>query len=822
MNDLVASIAGLAGLLALISMMPPLAGRLRIPYSVLLALVGVALGVVSHFAPLVAPDNVLVSTMVSWNQSANASEVFLYIFLPILLFESSIGIDAGRLLDDIGPILVLAIVAVLVSTLMVGFTLSAASGMALAGCLLLAAAVSTTDPSAVIAIFRDLGAPRRLTLLVEGEAVFNDAAAIAIFSLLLPVLMQGGTFDLGHGLFVFVTGFIGGVAIGHIAAHVLCWILPRFGDDRMSELTLTLAATYLTYIVTDHVFHYSGVVATVTLALSFGALGRTRVAPDNWTHLRASWEVLGFWANSLIFVLAAMLVPRTLAAANAEEAWLLGVLVVAALAARAATLFGILPLLSLLNLSARVSNANKLVIVWGGLRGAVTLALALAVTENTALDPELRRFVGVLATGFVLFTLFVNALTLRPLMRLLGLDRMSRADIAMRDRVLELGLAQVREEAALIARDYRLDEEAAAFVDDYYQHRLGQLGADAQAARLSDDERLYVGLATLANREQELYLEQFAAQLTSRWLIGILTNKAGQLKDGVKARGVAGYDEAVARGARWSPRLRAALWIQRHLGWTRPLEVILGGRLELLLVTSAVLRELVSFNRRKLTPLLGERVGEQIAARLSARIETTESALHALKLQYPDYAYQVQSRYLGRAALRLERAEYRLLLARRRGVLLAAPRLDLGLSRDQLISSVPIFERLGADQHARLAALLRPILFMPGEKIIEKGSRGDGMYFIASGAVEVRVAPAPVRLGTGAFFGEMALLYDRPRNADVVALGYCQILELPGRDFHRLLEADASIRDEITRAAEARAHPQAVAPAAAGGAQAKA
>ena len=135
---------------------------------------------------------------------------------------------------------------------------------------------------------------------------------------------------------------------------------------------------------------------------------------------------------------------------------LLAVLIVAAFGARLAVLFLLIPMLSLARLTKPISTVYKLAIAWGGLRGALTLVLALGVTENPALPLEVRRFVAVLATGLVLFTLLVNGTTLRAVIRLLGLDRLSPVDRLLRDRVLELSYADTSEMIAKTAAEYGL------------------------------------------------------------------------------------------------------------------------------------------------------------------------------------------------------------------------------------------------------------------------------------------------------------------------------------------------------------------------------
>ena len=132
------------------------------------------------------------------------------------------------------------------------------------------------------------------------------------------------------------------------------------------------------------------------------------------------------------------------------------------------------------------------------------------------------------------------------------------------------------------------------------------------------------------------------------------------------------------------------------------------------------------------------------------------------------------------------------------------PTLDLGLKREDLVSRVPMFAALDAKVRRSVARMLRPRLAVPDEVIVHKGDRGDAMYFISSGAVEVRIPSTSVQLGTGDFFGELALLVADRRNADVVALGYCQLLSLAARDLRRLFGTEPALRDQIHAVAQSR------------------
>jgi monovalent cation:H+ antiporter, CPA1 family len=191
-----------------------------------------------------------------------------------------------------------------------------------------------------------------------------------------------------------------------------------------------------------------------------------------------------------------------------------------------------------------------------------------------------------------------------------------------------------------------------------------------------------------------------------------------------------------------------------------------------------------------------------------------------LRRQYPDYAAELEARFLRQSTSRKEMTRYQSLfdeglIARevyddlKRTVLGARaaqqrPRFDIGLDTRQLVERLDILAGLDERQLDRLYRLLRPRLALPNDHIFRKGERGDAVFFIASGAVEVILPERRVRLGSGEFFGEMALLSDRPRQADVVALSYCQLLVLRRSDFERFMKANPEARGTIARVAEAR------------------
>lgn len=835
MENLINTLLALAGLLALVSLMPPLAKRLGLPYTVVLAALGVGIGAVLHGGSTFIDDGTgpVAAFIRAIGEVELSSAAFLYIFLPVLLFETALGMDVRRMLDDLAPILLLAIVAVLVCTLLAGLAMwwvwgiwhGQATQKALIVCLLLASIIATTDPAAVVGIFRDLGAPRRLAILVEGESLFNDAAAIVLFTLLLTMLTSGGDADLAGASLDFTVKFVGGVAVGWGLGWITALIVTPLRSQTLSEITLTLALAYLAFILGEHYLHVSGVVAVVVAGLVMASAGRTRISPESWTGLEQVWSQLGFWANSLIFLFASMLVPPTLMNAKWSHFALLGALIVAALLSRVVVIFGLMPLLRRIGASEPISRRYRIVMTWGGMRGAVSLALALAVTENRRVPDYIQDTVAVVVTGFVLFTLFVQGTTLRPLIRVLRLDRLDPLELNLRNRAVGLSLSNVRRDLEDVAQRFSLN--VAHAVDPLMERGAElaqeQLDLEGRYGALSHDDRVYIGLSTLARHEEQRYLSYFRDGIISRLSVQTLAAAAGRLQDGLKTHGADAYNKVVAKQIRPGRSLRLALWLHRRFGVERPVSARLSERFAMLTALRFCVDELDQFATARLQPMLGRQAAEAVRQRLSRRMAAIDESLDAIRLQYPAYLEAVQAQYLIRAGLRMEERSTQALhdealisreilndlerdLRERWHAVQNPPHLDLGLATHELVGRVPLFTGLSPDRLVRIERLLKPRLYFPGELIVRRGDRGDAMYFISSGAVAVAVPglDQPVRLGSGDFFGEMALVLDQPRNADVTAIAYCQLLVLDKRDFNRLYSNDPDLKGPIDAAIERR------------------
>ena len=382
--------------------------RIKLPFTVVLVLAGIALRQLAEFGPE------FLGHFITHEVSPN---VILFVFLPALIFESAFNLDVRQLRSNLLAVLTLAIPGLLLSTGIIGVLVWLLTPFDLAAALLLGAILSATDPVAVIAIFKHLGVPERLTILVEGESLFNDATAIVIARILMGVAAGGYLLTPETALASFAEFFIvflGGVAVGWLAALVFGTVLERVESDPFIETSLTTILAYLSFFIAEELLHVSGVMATVAAGLTMGSWGRAKISSSVADYIEHFWEYMAQLSNALIFLLVGLRVELV---ALYDSLHILVWVIAAMLLARAVVVFGLVPLIGLLPKSAPVSRDYQAVMYWGGLRGAIALAIVLSLNGFEFADP----FVAIVM-GAVLFTLLVQGLTIGGLVHRLGLD----------------------------------------------------------------------------------------------------------------------------------------------------------------------------------------------------------------------------------------------------------------------------------------------------------------------------------------------------------------------------------------------------------------
>jgi len=446
-----------SGLLTLAVLLSLVARRVRLPLTVVLVVVGflaAAIGVIPGLAEL---------------EGEAFEEIVVFAFLPLLVFAAALGIDLRAFLRNLVSILALAIPAFLLSAVLVGGGLHLLVGTGLGAAFLFGALISATDPVAVVAIFRELGVPRRLLTLVEGESLFNDGVAIVAASILLEAAV-GGSVSVLAGVLDFLLVFAGGALIGILVGLVAAMALPWL--DRLPAVALSLAVAYGSFVLADEVLGFSGVMATAAAGMVLAGLAPSRATAEVREMLEQLWEALDYTANALLFLLIGLVIGPD---AIIENIVPILVAVGLVLAARALAVVPIVFLLERVAHIPRVGWRNESVLIWGGLRGGVALALALSLPEDLAE----RELLVALTGGVVLATLLLNATTIRALVHRLGLDQPSRSDRFLAAIARLTGIRAARRELDDLAMDQGAEVVARLTeAEDDAQQQLSNLELD--------------------------------------------------------------------------------------------------------------------------------------------------------------------------------------------------------------------------------------------------------------------------------------------------------------------------------------------------------
>jgi CPA1 family monovalent cation:H+ antiporter len=792
--------------------------RTRMPYTVGLVLLGLVLGWLAERVEALEP----------LGEAALSPEIILFVFLPTLIFESAFNLNARLLSQNMVPVLTLAVPGLLLSTAIVGGLLTLVTPLSLGPAMLFGALISATDPVAVIALFKEVGAPKRLTILVEGESLFNDATAIVLFRIILVVLAAGtltaGT--LGSGVLEFLVVFLGGLAVGGIIGYLMIRTIALAEDTPVVEVTLSTVVAYAAFIVADHYLRVSGVMATVGAGLVIGTLGSTRFTPEIREYLHQFWEYAAFVANSLIFLLVGITVKLSgILEFFGPISWA----ILAVVVARAVTVYGLTPVVNRLPRAEPVDRKNQSVMFWGGLRGAVALALVLSLPGDFAQ----RDMLVALATGVVLFTLLSGGLTMKPLIHALGLDRPTLAERVARLQAAIAAKREALERVEKLATAGHFSNRLVTDLENEYREELmaTERDLDALRAECHTEEMRRVIWSEALTVEGHAYAELFAHGVMSEPVVRELELsvdlRRDQLKQGDIPRELKAATPIEVRAgerlmgilSRVAPRSR---FVRRYR--LRRLAADYEHDSAVLAASNQVAGDVGDLAELSgIDPSLGEEcraVYEQFGEAAMERIDTTSE-------HFPEYVQAVQQQTARRMALEGE-AEAIEHLASAGGIpqsvardarrmvedeqrrLMRQPVAALEPNPEDLLARVPFFKDLDSDEFERVANALQPRTVLAGETIIRQGERGTSLFLVARGVVAVilaRPGKAPKRvasLSAGEFFGEMALLTQEPRTATVQAVTGCHLFELSSDDVDGLCEVCSGVRDALTRAYEER------------------
>ena len=396
--------------------------RIKFPYTIGLVVVGLIIGISADHFQLLQP----------FKQLHLTTNLILYVIVPVLIFDAAIKIDSKLLIKNLKPVLMLAAPGLIIATLITGFLTCSITPLDIGTAMLFGALISATDPVAVIALFNELGAPKRLTMLVDGESLFNDATAIVLFTIVFGIISSGAltasTIFKGAWSFVFV--FVGGLIVGIIIGRIMVFAISFAKNDPLIEVAFSTVVAFASFLIANYFLKVSGVMAVVGAGMIINWYGFTRFTPEVKTYIKDFWGYAAFVANSFIFLLLGL--TEKLFVNDVMHYTRLGLYILGAIAivtlARAVVVYGLVPIVNKLPGAEKINSKYQTVIFWGGLRGAVPIALVLSLPQNF----HYRHFLIELTLGIVFFTLLVQGTTVRKLMNFLNINRETNSESAAR------------------------------------------------------------------------------------------------------------------------------------------------------------------------------------------------------------------------------------------------------------------------------------------------------------------------------------------------------------------------------------------------------
>jgi NhaP-type Na+/H+ or K+/H+ antiporter/CRP-like cAMP-binding protein len=361
--------------------------------------------------------------------------IIMYVFLPTLIFEAAFALDVHTFRKSFTNAAILAAPGLIIGLIFMAFL---AMGIMFTGigllewdwvyALIFGTIAMATDPVAVVALLKELGASKKLSTLVESESMLNDGTAIVVFMVLIGIITGTSDGNIGMATLEFVRVAVGGTLIGLIIGWLVSEWLKRVFNDPLFEITIIVAAAYLTFFVAEHFFHVSGVLGLVALGLLMAGVGRTRISPEVNHFLHEFWELAAFIANTLIFIIVGVvIVLRTVF--TPMDVVILLIAYVGITVARAGMIAMFFPLMKKIGYG--MSKNDAIVLWWGGLRGAVGLALALIVASQEEIPLDIRNQILFLTAGIVILTSLINATTTKTVVRLLGMTKISSAKASL-------------------------------------------------------------------------------------------------------------------------------------------------------------------------------------------------------------------------------------------------------------------------------------------------------------------------------------------------------------------------------------------------------
>jgi CPA1 family monovalent cation:H+ antiporter len=396
-------------LLLIAALIEPLVEKISVPFSIILVLLG-------YVSSEIVTRGFGIDTGIHWE---NFRPLIVHVILPVLIFQAAMMTDIRSLRNNVIPVFMLALPLLLVSAGIIAagiyYGISHPDGFPWIAALLTGAILSATDPSAILKLLRKYRTPKRLILILESEGLFNDTTSIVLFSIILSIALIGngdGSNSWMMAITQFLYVFLGGIAFGALTG-LIAYRLIRIHESDYSHALITIISAYISFIIAQDFLDLSGVMSVLATGLSIRILNMKAHPGTPQQFVESFWQLLATVAETLIFLLAGI----TITLSMFVDQWLAMLIGIAVcLFARILIIYGSFPLFNLVSKESPITFRQQFILTWGGTRGTVTLALALSLPLSLGYWYTIQS----IAYGVVLFTLFVQATTMTPLIRKLN------------------------------------------------------------------------------------------------------------------------------------------------------------------------------------------------------------------------------------------------------------------------------------------------------------------------------------------------------------------------------------------------------------------
>ncbi|HKL66401.1 MAG TPA: cation:proton antiporter [Bacteroidales bacterium] len=761
-----------------------------LPFTVWLLIIGLIIGATARLGWLDSLD--FINNAVSWAGHIDP-HIILYVFLPTLIFEAAFAMDVHTFKKTAVNASLLAIPGIIIAMLLTGALVMGISstGLGLQGwgwafALMFGAVASATDPVAVVALLKELGAGKKLGTLIEGESMLNDGTAIVLFMVFLTAIT--GDASGASPVFEFFRVALGGILTGIIVGGVSIWWVRKVFNDALVEISVIVVAAYITFFICEHFFHVSGVLGLVALGLTMASVGKTRISPEVEKFLHDFWELFAFIANTLIFLIVGVVIAKQ-AAITGSNILVLIILYIGVHMIRAAVIALFYPVMKKTGYGLTFKDA---VVVWyGALRGAVGLALALIVAGESRIAADIRGQFLFLTAGLVTLTLLVNATTIGWLVRKLGITRVSPAKELIR----------------LNARKFLYNSSVNALEKSKTDRYLGRANWEAVREYLPDEvedsELEDLQIDTIAEyrrrvleKEKSSYWHQFKDGLMGPTAVLALSDTIEKIIDegGLIPLSLRNDLEESWKTPKWLDLVQKVPFlasISRRY-FFEMISVSYDSARAFVRAQEDSLKLVEQMSRGLAVETIGkkeedENILETIEQEITENRMLGQTFLRNLRKNYPEIYTAVATKQAIRTLLNYERYTVEKMLRNGRLENDEAERMinEIEERMKKLIDSPPVidipdaenilhesylFKNMDTDLLENIIPKFHTRIFSVGERFIKEGSTDNGLFFIARGTVIISMGDKDIDMvSKGQFIGEIAGLTGLNRTANAIA-----------------------------------------------------